>query len=85
MTRICQSCSMPMDKDAEGGGTEADGTRSGKYCSLCYKDGAFTQPDFTVEEMQDFCIEQLSNKGLPKFMGWIFTRSIPRLERWRNR
>lgn len=84
MAEICQSCSMPMNKDKNGGGTEADGSKSAKYCSLCYADGSFTQPDFTVKQMQDFCIEQLHKQGMPKVMAWLFTRSIPKLERWQT-
>lgn len=83
MSKFCQSCSMPLAKDPQGGGTNADGSKSTTYCSLCYRDGAFTQPGFTVKEMQDFCIEQLSKQGMPRVMAWVFTRSIPRLERWR--
>ena len=84
MAKLCQSCSMPMNKDAEGGGTEADGSKSAKYCSLCYRDGNFTQPDITARQMQDFCIAVLEKRGMPRFMAWIFTRSIPKLERWQN-
>ena len=84
MTKFCQSCSMPMEKDIHGGGTNADGSKSDKYCSLCYADGKFTQPDFTVEEMQAFCIDQLQKQGMPRFMGWLFTRSLPKLERWQK-
>ena len=83
MGKICQSCSIPLAKDPEGGGTEADGSRSEKYCSLCYRNGAFEHPDFSVGEMQEHCIEQLRRQGMPRFMAWIFTRSLPRLERWR--
>jgi len=83
MAKFCQSCSMPMDKDINGGGTEADGSKSDKYCSLCYKDGAFTNPDITTAaEMQAFCIEQLKKQSMPGVMAWIFTRSIPKFERW---
>ncbi|MCP5075386.1 MAG: hypothetical protein GY947_19105 [Rhodobacteraceae bacterium] len=84
MGPVCQSCSMPMKKDPGGGGTEADGTHSAKYCSLCYQDGAFVQPDFDAAEMQAFCVEQLQKKGMPRFMAWMFTRSIPKLERWQS-
>ena len=75
---------MPMNKDPQGGGTEADGSLSGKYCSLCYGDGKFHMSDVTVGEFQDFCAEQLKKKGMPSIMAWMFTRGIPRLERWRN-
>ncbi len=84
MTAICQSCSMPMSKDPGGGGTEADGSRSVKYCSLCYREGAFRHPGFTARRMQDFCVEQMTKKGMPRFMAWLFTRRIPKLERWRD-
>lgn len=84
MGPVCQSCAMPMSKDPGGGGTEADGTKSAKYCSLCYVDGAFTQPGLTAGQMQEFCINVLHERGMPRFMGWIFTRSIPKLERWSN-
>lgn len=79
MAKFCQSCSMPMNKDIHGGGGKSE-----KYCSLCYVDGKFTQPDIDAKQMQDFCIEQLSKQGMPKVMGWLFTRSIPKLERWKN-
>ena len=69
MGQVCQSCGMPMNKDPGGGGTEADGSRSTKYCSLCYDDGAFRQPDFDVAQMQAFCIDALQKKGMPRFMG----------------
>ncbi len=84
MGQVCQSCGMPMNKDPDGGGTEADGTRSSKYCSLCYDEGAFRQSDFDVAQMQAFCIDALQKKGMPRFMGWVFTRSLPRLERWKT-
>ena len=85
MAKLCQSCSMPLSKDVKGGGTNADGSLSDKYCSLCYQDGQFTMPDLTAGEMQDFCVEQLTKQGVPKVMAWLFTRSIPKLERWQSR
>lgn len=84
MTKFCQSCSMPMEKDINGGGSNTYGSRSDSYCSLCFEDGKFTQPDFTVAEMQEFCIAQLNKQGMPRFMGWMLTRSLPKLERWRH-
>ena len=83
VSKSCQSCGMPMKKDPNGGGTNADGSTNDTYCSLCYEHGAFLAPDFSVEEMQLFCIEQLKKKGLPKFVGWLLTRGLPELERWK--
>jgi hypothetical protein len=83
MAKLYQSCSMPLNKDPKGGGTEADGSKSDTYCSLCYEDGAFVHPDFSVDQMQAHCVEQLQKQGMPKVMAWLFTRGIPKLERWK--
>ncbi|MEW7009727.1 zinc ribbon domain-containing protein [Lentilitoribacter sp. EG35] len=80
----CQSCGMPLNKDPKGGGTETDGTKSTTYCSLCYADGAFIYQDVTVEEFQAYCVEALKQKGVPSIMAWLFTRGIPKLERWKS-
>ncbi|MCT4592513.1 MAG: zinc ribbon domain-containing protein [Candidatus Gracilibacteria bacterium] len=86
MHKFCQSCGMPFKQDPQKGGTEKDGSKSLKYCSYCYKDGEFTNPEIdTPQKMQKFCIEMMQKQGMPKFMAWIFTRSIPRLERWRDK
>ena len=84
MSGKCQSCGMPLARDPQGGGTEADGSRSTTYCSLCFEVGAFKQPDITASEMQDFCVKVLSEKGMPRIMAWMFTRGIPKLDRWQN-
>lgn len=83
--KFCQSCGMPLNKDPEKGGTEKDGSKSELYCSYCYQKGAFTCTDVkTAEEMQKFCIEIMTKKGMSKFMAWLFTRTIPKLERWKK-
>ncbi len=84
MNGFCQSCGMPIKQDPSGGGTNADGSRNLTYCSYCYQNGAFMQPDMTARQMQAFCIEKLKERGTPKFIGWLLTRGIPRLERWKN-
>jgi hypothetical protein len=84
MAKRCQSCGMPMARDPAGGGTEADGSRSGRYCSLCYTGGALLHPDFTAAEMQAHCVDRLAEKGVPRFLGRFLMRDLPRLERWRR-
>jgi hypothetical protein len=80
----CQSCGMPLKRDAAGGGTNADGTRSSMYCSHCFEDGRFTLPDLTVEQMKERVKEKLAQIGFPAFATVFFTRGIPRLERWKS-
>ncbi|MEO8399110.1 MAG: zinc ribbon domain-containing protein [Ignavibacteriaceae bacterium] len=80
----CQSCGMPLSKDEKGGGTEKNGEKSLKYCSRCYQDGKFTMPDITVQQMQQRVKEKIKTMGMPGFVAGIFTRQIPKLERWKN-
>jgi putative zinc ribbon protein len=78
----CQSCGMPLRRDERGGGTNADGSRSSMYCSHCYALGRFTLPDITVRQMQDLVRGKLREFGIPAPLGWLFTRRLPKLERW---
>ncbi len=78
----CQSCGMPMSRDANGGGTNADGSKSSMYCSHCFASGRFTLPELTVGQMQDRVREKLREFGIPGPLGWFFTRKVPKLARW---
>lgn len=84
MSNRCQSCGMPLNRDPNGGGTEADGTLSTTYCSICYEGGDFKHPNVSVEEFQAHCVQALVDKGMPKIVAWAFTRGIPKLGRWAN-
>ena len=76
---------MPLKRDEQGGGTNADGSKNALYCSHCYQRGEFTVSDITVEQMQAKVREKLVEFGFPRFLTGIFTRRIPKLERWRKR
>lgn len=82
--RFCQSCGMPINKDPQGGGTNADGSRNATYCSYCYRNGAFTF-DGTLDEFREFCRQKMIEAGHGKFTAWLFTRGMKRLARWKNR
>jgi len=81
----CQSCGMPMKRDPQGGGTNADGSKSTMYCSYCYGSGAFTAPNMTVLEMQELCKGKLKETGFPGFLAGMMTKGIPKLERWKGK
>jgi len=81
----CQSCSMPLDKDKNGGGTNADGSKSEKYCSYCYQNGEFVAKDMTAEEMQEYVKNKLRSMGFPGFMAGMLVKGIPNLERWQGK
>ena len=81
----CQSCGMPLKKDENGGGTSADGSKSKIYCSKCYEDGKFKSPNMTVDEMKTLVKGKLKEFGFPGFLAGLFTKNIPKLERWKNK
>lgn len=81
---FCQSCGMPLSRDALGGGTNADGSRSAEYCSHCYLSGRFTEPNLSVEEMMTKVEGKLREMHFPGFLARRFTRNIPHLGRWQQ-
>ena len=83
--KSCQSCGMPFKEDPKGGGTNADGSISRVYCSYCFENGKFTQPDFTAAQMQEFVKGKLRELGLfHRLFAGFFTKGIPMLKRWKN-
>ena len=79
---FCQSCGMPLSKDEKGGGTEADGTKSAEYCSRCYQNGKFTEPNITVDQMIEKVKGKMRSMHFPGFLANMFTKDIPKLKRW---
>ncbi len=81
--QLCQSCGMPLNRDPKGGGSNADGSVSGVYCSYCYEMGEFTYKGTNVKEFQDFCRQKMIEGGHNRFTAWLFTRGMRRLKRWK--
>lgn len=77
----CQSCGMPLKKDPKGGATNVDGSISKMYCSYCFEDGKFLQPDWTASQMQEFSKGKLKEMGFPGFLAGFFSKGIPKLGR----
>jgi hypothetical protein len=73
-----------MEQDPAGGGTQQDGTKTQKYCSLCYEKGAFKDNFTTADEMVSFVKGKLKEMGYGSLKRWFFTSHIPKLERWRS-
>jgi hypothetical protein len=85
MNKNCQSCGMPLKKDEHGGGTNKDGSKSNTYCSRCYVNGEFQNPEIdTAEKMQIFVKDKLKSISFPGFIAGFFTKGIPKLDRWKN-
>jgi len=82
MSKSCQSCGIPMKRDPQRGGSNCDGSLNTEYCSLCFENGKFLHTNFTVEDMQKYCINKITECGSPRFIAWLCTRGIPNLNRW---
>lgn len=83
MKAICQSCAMPMKFDPQGGGTNADGTKTEKYCSYCYANGRF-KVECSVKEFQEHCRKKMIESGINPILAWLYSRGYRRLERWKK-
>ena len=82
--KSCESCGMPLKRDEKGGGTNADGSKSAKYCSYCYENGEFKYKGTSVNDFQEYCKQKMIEGGHSKFTSWLFTRGMKRLPRWKN-
>ncbi len=84
MSKICQSCGMPM-KDATLYGVNADGKKNEEYCKFCYPNGAFKNPDETMKEMIDTCIPFMVKEGMEEGQSReMLEQTLPTLKRWKN-
>ncbi|MFZ0449783.1 MAG: zinc ribbon domain-containing protein [Desulfatiglandaceae bacterium] len=82
---FCQSCAMPMKK-TELFGTRADGAKSEEYCTYCFQEGKFTEPDISMQEIIDRCVAIIGERNImPEDEARdLMTKAIPTLKRWRK-
>ncbi|MCK5416445.1 zinc ribbon domain-containing protein [Candidatus Parcubacteria bacterium] len=81
----CQSCGMPFKKDPKGGGTNLDGSKNNMYCSYCFENGEFLQPNITLEEMEVLVKGKMKEMGMPGFIAKLLTTGTAKLERWKKK
>ena len=75
---------MPLSHDKKGGGTNADGGKSGDFCSYCYRNGRFTQPRLTLEQMIGKAQAKLREMGIPELIVRRASGHISKLDRWQK-
>lgn len=82
----CQSCGMPLKTRKAGDcrGVEKDGSKSEKWCKLCYKNGSFINQNCTLEEMKTIVDKALIENGSGRLMRWLAQKQISSLERWKK-
>jgi hypothetical protein len=76
---------MPLT--SSNAGTKANGVSSNYYCILCYKDGAFTEPTISMDEIKSrgiLGIKQTKMNIFKKlFLLACYPLQLQHLDRWR--
>ncbi|AET60193.1 zinc ribbon domain-containing protein [Paenibacillus terrae] len=84
MDKACQSCGMPLEHE-EQYGTDAQQAKTDEYCKYCYKEGAFVQPELTMDDMIRQCVPILAEQGMQEEEAVVMMHSyLPSLKRWRS-
>jgi hypothetical protein len=81
--QFCQSCAMPMEK-TEDFGTNTNGSKNKEYCCHCYKNGKFTEPGITIEQMIGKCTAIMKQMHIPDAQIEQTKTFIPVLKRWKK-
>jgi len=81
--KFCQSCTMPID-NYEDRGTEKDGSKSDEYCKYCYKEGTFTDPDMTLQRMQQIATDEMKKQHVSMDIIRQSLEMLPTLKRWQE-
>jgi hypothetical protein len=85
MMQICQSCGMPLQKEADFG-SNADKSKNNEYCRFCFREGKFTDEGITMEEKINKNIELAKKMGMPEEKAIKLANStIPKLKRWKKK
>lgn len=80
---MCQSCGLPFNEEhARFIQTEQDGSRS-VYCTNCYKNGKFIDPDISMEEMIEEIVPVLGKSIGEREARKKLTTLFSNLKRWK--
>jgi len=83
MSRICQSCAMPMG-DESLFGTNMDGTKNSDYCKYCYKNGEFVD-NVSMEKYIEMMVPFAAQANMtPEQMRNYCETVFPTLKRWKK-
>ena len=81
--KICQSCSMPIDKE-ELFGTNADRSKNEEYCSYCFKNGKFVDGIDNLDDYIEYSMQFASQAGMTEDqMREHCNKVLPTLKRWK--
>lgn len=66
-------------------GTNADGTRNTEYCHYCFQNGAFVNPNASVQDVVDLSVAAMKRMHMPDSLIDQTRQYIPTLKRWRSK
>ena len=73
---------MPLDNPGVMG-TERDGSKSKDYCAYCYQNGAFVNPNTTIDEMKTIVKTEMEKRNISTEIINTAVNTLPQLKRWR--
>jgi hypothetical protein len=76
---FCQSCGLPVSQE-----TVTTQKNLTTYCSECFQNGNFSEPNITAIDMCNRVKAKLKELKVPPLIAIVIIRSIPRLKRWCN-
>lgn len=80
----CQSCKKSLRLLSEHG-TEKDGSISIDFCSDCYKNGEYTEPDLTYKEARRRLYKELRERKRNKYASKLNALFMINLKRWKGK
>lgn len=78
----CQSCGMPLCKDKNR--SQVVGESVIRFCSFCYQDGQFIEPNLSLDEMLTRVKLVLQRQNHSRIIIFFMLRIVKTLERWKT-
>lgn len=78
----CQSCWVPLASEEAYRLLTADEKQKAMYCSTCFKDGNFIEPEMTLKQMKAKVRARCKEIKFGWLATWIWTSRLDYLERW---
>jgi hypothetical protein len=80
----CQSCGAPLRRPGDHG-TDLGGRVDADYCHFCFREGRFTHPDISLDEMIELSASNAIEEDVPRERAFASARRlVPTLKRWRD-
>lgn len=79
---ICQSCGFSFSPEFRG--TNRDLSKNNQFCISCYKNGKFTDPHLTIQELEKtYFIKAREHNQISLEEAHEIIKTLPDLERWK--